>query len=83
MTRTRSATAVVESPPVYPPPLVKQLMGSPDDLPLVPPVKPFAMPRRDRSGSDSSMSGRAPTLGTPGLKDVLKVGESNLYHPSC
>ncbi len=62
MARTRSATALPE------PALFKaQDIPTP---PLMPPVKPFAG-RRDRSGSDSSS--RLNGLGTPGLKDVLKV----------
>ncbi|KAK0455689.1 Pkinase-domain-containing protein [Desarmillaria tabescens] len=75
ITRTRSATALPETA-VYkatpPPP------QSPSP-PLMPPVKPFAG-RRDRSGSDSSGSYRTNGLGTPGLKDVLKIPSLTSEH---
>ncbi|KAF5391913.1 hypothetical protein D9757_001748 [Collybiopsis confluens] len=36
--------------------------------------------RRNRSGSDSSSTGRAINLGTPGLKDVLKIPSLSSEH---
>ncbi|KAK7057262.1 STE/STE20/YSK protein kinase [Favolaschia claudopus] len=77
MTRTRSATALPETA------LSKQTGGVRQmeavDPPLVPPVKPFARSGRQRSGSDSSNNSQTPGLGTPGLKDVLKVRRHWLY----
>ena len=53
----------------------------PPASPLVPPVKPFARPPRDRSGSGGSQtSDGAQNMGLPGLKDVLKVGTSRLLY---
>jgi protein-serine/threonine kinase len=63
ITRTRSATAIPDTTTTRNP--YEDL----DSSPLIPPVRPFAM-KRDRSGSDS---GGSIELGTPGLKDVLKV----------
>ncbi|KAL1707445.1 Pkinase-domain-containing protein, partial [Schizophyllum commune] len=79
MSRTRSATAaqdiIVKSGPK---PL---LMGqsSLEDIPLVPPVRPYAATPngRNRSGSDSSQKD---SLGTPGLKDVLKIPSLSSEH---
>ncbi|KAJ7078944.1 Pkinase-domain-containing protein [Mycena belliarum] len=76
MTRTRSATALPETS------IKANLTNRPanpavDNPPLVPPVKPFARTGRERSGSDSSnISG----LGTPGLKDVLKIPSLTSEH---
>lgn len=74
ITRTRSATAI---PDVSRPTLFGQ--QDKDSPPLIPPVKPFAT-KRDRSGSDSGGSGGSIELGTPGLKDVLKVDNTFLLH---
>ncbi|KAG6844346.1 hypothetical protein H0H87_007622 [Tephrocybe sp. NHM501043] len=81
--RTRSATTFPESTDI--PPLRKAPVNG---APLLPPLKPFALPDRNRGGSDvgSNMSS-----GTPGLKDVLKIpfltsehhlGMSDLLPPS-
>ncbi|KAK0490281.1 Pkinase-domain-containing protein [Armillaria novae-zelandiae] len=75
ITRTRSATALPEAA-VYKAGPVPPRSPSP---PLVPPIKPFAG-RRDRSGSDSSGSYRTNGLGTPGLKDVLKIPSLTSEH---
>ncbi|KAJ7072419.1 Pkinase-domain-containing protein [Mycena amicta] len=69
MTRTRSATALPETGPVPAKPTNARVTNF--EPPLVPPIKPFA--RRQRSGSDSSNTSYTPGLGTPGLKDVLKI----------
>lgn len=61
MGRTRSATTLPEGPTAAPP-----------ESPLIPPIKPFARMGRERSGSGSDSSAIA-SMGTPGLKDVLKV----------
>ncbi|KAL0569807.1 kinase that interacts with cdc31p [Marasmius crinis-equi] len=75
--RTRSATALPEDNP-------SGLISGGDDMadfPLVPPIKPFAETRRNRSGSDSSSSSRAAiNLGTPGLKDVIKIPSLSSEH---
>jgi protein-serine/threonine kinase len=80
--RTRSATALPETTP---PETGSGKAGTSinrqastrsilqDGPPLVPPVKPFARPGRDRSCSDSSVSVQTTNFGLPGLKDVLKV----------
>ncbi|KAF9072957.1 hypothetical protein BDP27DRAFT_1319707 [Rhodocollybia butyracea] len=84
--RTRSATALpeVQSPPgatFAALPSLQHTNASTDALPLLPPVRPFAEPmRRNRSGSDSSSNGRTLNLGTPGLKDVLKIPSLSSEH---
>ncbi|CAK5281475.1 unnamed protein product [Mycena citricolor] len=73
MIRTRSATALAEGTPVrHNRPAV--------DQPLVPPIKPFARGTRERSGSDASNQSYTPGLGTPGLKDVLKIPSLSSEH---
>ncbi|KAL0063282.1 kinase that interacts with cdc31p [Marasmius tenuissimus] len=75
--RTRSATALPENNSNGAMPSDSDLA----DFPLLPPVKPFAEPRRNRSGSDSSSSSRAAiNLGTPGLKDVIKIPSLSSEH---
>lgn len=73
--RTRSATALPETGPSVVTKPTRQAAATPlPDSPLVPPIKPFAARQgRGRSGSDSSMAVQTTNLGTPGLKDVLKV----------
>ncbi|KAJ3976395.1 Pkinase-domain-containing protein [Lentinula raphanica] len=84
--RTRSATALpeVQSPPssaVAAMPSLHHPDLSLDGSPLLPPVRPFAEPmRRHRSGSDSSSNSRTTNLGTPGLKDVLKIPSLSSEH---
>lgn len=70
ITRTRSATALPQAT-LYPieSPLLRKAPPI-DEIPLVPPVKPFARAQRNRSGSDASQTTNP---GTPGLRDVLKV----------
>ncbi|KAJ4488418.1 hypothetical protein J3R30DRAFT_932575 [Lentinula aciculospora] len=86
MMRTRSATALpeVQSPPISTFAAMSSLHHtdvSTDGLPLLPPVRPFAEPmRRHRSGSDSSSTSRTTNLGTPGLKDVLKIPSLSSEH---
>ncbi|KAF7315354.1 STE/STE20/YSK protein kinase [Mycena indigotica] len=75
MIRTRSATALPETGPSKP--LASRAINM-EPPPLVPPIKPFA--RRQRSGSDSSNTGYTPGLGTPGLKDVLKIPSLTSEH---
>ncbi|KAF7321282.1 STE/STE20/YSK protein kinase [Mycena kentingensis (nom. inval.)] len=65
------------TPTARPPPMTRTLTF---DAPLVPPVKPFAPTRRQRSGSDSSNISYTPGLGTPGLKDVLKIPSLSSEH---
>ncbi|KAH8828299.1 Pkinase-domain-containing protein [Flagelloscypha sp. PMI_526] len=66
MNRTRSATALpVESHYMTP------------ESPLIPPIKPFARVGRERSGSGSE---GAATMGTPTLKDVLKIPSLSSEH---
>uniref|UniRef100_A0A0W0FZX5 non-specific serine/threonine protein kinase n=1 Tax=Moniliophthora roreri TaxID=221103 RepID=A0A0W0FZX5_MONRR len=79
ITRTRSATALPENSKTA----TSGQVIIPDlpDSPLIPPVKPFAEARRNRSGSDSSSSSRAAiNLGTPGLKDVIKIPSLSSEH---
>ncbi|KAJ3737313.1 Pkinase-domain-containing protein [Lentinula guzmanii] len=84
--RTRSATALpeVQSPPSSTFAAMTSLHHpdvSTDGSPLLPPVRPFAEPmRRHRSGSDSSSTSRTTNLGTPGLKDVLKIPSLSSEH---
>nr|GAT57616.1 STE/STE20/YSK protein kinase [Mycena chlorophos] len=87
MTRTRSATALPETATVSKPPPHSRPVNN--ETPLPPLVKPFA--HRQRSGSDASNTAYTPGLGTPGLKDVLKIpsltsehhlGMSDLLPPS-
>ncbi|KAJ7590951.1 Pkinase-domain-containing protein [Mycena floridula] len=81
ITRARSATAlqVVQSPfPSTPSPSAQDAFALSDSDVLLPPVKPFAPTRRDRSGSDVSI--RTTNLGTPGLKDVLKIPSLSSEH---
>jgi hypothetical protein len=73
MTRARSATALPETAHIKPNTSNRQANILADNPPLVPPIKPFARSGRERSGSDSSNTSYTPGLGTPGLKDVLKV----------
>ncbi|KAJ6586809.1 Pkinase-domain-containing protein [Mycena vulgaris] len=83
MTRTRSATALPETGPtgsVKSNATTRQANAVTDDSPLVPPIKPFARPGRERSGSDSSNISYTPGLGTPGLKDVLKIPSLTSEH---
>ncbi|KAJ3857882.1 Pkinase-domain-containing protein [Lentinula lateritia] len=88
MMRTRSATALpeVQSPPstafaAIPSSSLHHPEVFTDGLPLLPPVRPFAEPmRRNRSGSDSSSTSRTVNLGTPGLKDVLKIPSLSSEH---
>ncbi|KAL1744670.1 STE/STE20/YSK protein kinase [Schizophyllum fasciatum] len=65
MSRTRSATAAQDI--------------SLEDIPLVPPVRPYAATPggRNRSGSDSSQKD---SLGTPALKDVMKIPSLSSEH---
>ncbi|KAF7376057.1 STE/STE20/YSK protein kinase [Mycena sanguinolenta] len=72
MTRTRSATALPETAHIKSLASNRQTNILPDS-PLTPPTKPFARSGRERSGSDSSNHSFTPGLGTPGLKDVLKI----------
>ncbi|KAJ7346514.1 STE/STE20/YSK protein kinase [Mycena albidolilacea] len=76
MTRTRSATALPETAHT------KSTVSnrSVADPPLVPPTKPFARTGRERSGSDSSNHSYISGLGTPGLKDVLKIPSLTSEH---
>ncbi|KAJ7262278.1 kinase-like domain-containing protein [Mycena haematopus] len=79
MTRTRSATALPETAHT------KSIASNRQtnilaDPPLVPPRKPFAPSGRERSGSDSSNHSYTPGLGTPGLKDVLKIPSLTSEH---
>ncbi|KAJ7497186.1 Pkinase-domain-containing protein [Mycena latifolia] len=83
MTRTRSATALPETGPtaaIKPNATNRQVSPAADNSPLVPPIKPFARPGRERSGSDSSNISYTPGLGTPGLKDVLKIPSLTSEH---
>ncbi|KAJ7502722.1 Pkinase-domain-containing protein [Mycena galericulata] len=77
MTRTRSATALPETSPTV---SVKPNRPVPENSPLVPPIKPFARSGRERSGSDSSNTSYTPGMGTPGLKDVLKIPSLTSEH---
>ncbi|KAJ7680224.1 Pkinase-domain-containing protein, partial [Mycena polygramma] len=79
MTRTRSATALPEAAHSKPN-TTRQANAVADHTPLVPPIKPFARSGRERSGSDSSNTGYTPGLGTPGLKDVLKIPSLTSEH---
>ncbi|KAJ7188372.1 Pkinase-domain-containing protein [Mycena filopes] len=80
MTRTRSATALPEAAVVKPNTSIRSANMLADNPPLVPPVKPFARSGRERSGSDSSNTSYTPGLGTPGLKDVLKIPSLTSEH---
>ncbi|KAJ7733783.1 STE/STE20/YSK protein kinase [Mycena maculata] len=77
MPRTRSATALPETSSAV---FVKPNRPVVDDLPLVPPIKPFARSGRERSGSDSSNTSYTAGMGTPGLKDVLKIPSLTSEH---
>lgn len=81
ISRTRSATAVQElTVKSTPKPLLIGQQGL-EDAPLVPPVRPYAATPmgRNRSASDSSQKD-SPVLGTPGLKDVLKIPSLSSEH---
>ncbi|KAF8070235.1 Pkinase-domain-containing protein [Lyophyllum atratum] len=88
ITRTRSATTLPEAPlSTIEAPLFRKGPTT-DATALNPPLKPFALSGRSRSGSDTSLSNNP---GTPGLKDVLKIpsltsehhlGMSDLLPPS-
>ncbi|KAJ7783031.1 Pkinase-domain-containing protein [Mycena metata] len=81
MTRTRSATALPETAVSKPISSSRQTNILADNLPLPPPpVPPFARSGRERSGSDSSNASYTPGLGTPGLKDVLKIPSLTSEH---
>ncbi|KAJ7132870.1 Pkinase-domain-containing protein [Mycena crocata] len=83
MTRTRSATALPETSLAGNAKLNandRQTGSMADNPPLVPPIKPFARSGRERSGSDSSNHSYTPGLGTPGLKDVLKIPSLTSEH---
>ncbi|KAJ7647422.1 Pkinase-domain-containing protein [Roridomyces roridus] len=78
MTRTRSATALPETTSSVPAKPSRPVVA--DNAPLMPPVKPFARTGRARSGSDSSNTSYTPAMGTPGLKDVLKIPSLTSEH---
>ncbi|KAJ7209485.1 Pkinase-domain-containing protein [Mycena pura] len=81
MTRARSATALPETGHASARlNAASRQANITDELPLVPPVKPFARSGRQRSGSDSSNTSYTPGLGTPGLKDVLKIPSLTSEH---
>lgn len=69
-------------PPVTPTRSTTMLPGGHNaaarDSPLIPPIKPFARMGRERSASGSDSSGIA-TMGTPGLKDVMKVCSRSFF----
>ncbi|KAF5385865.1 hypothetical protein D9615_002457 [Tricholomella constricta] len=79
ITRTRSATTLPETPPPNTEASLLRKGSANDGAPLIPPLKPFALTGRSRSGSDASQS---IIPGTPGLKDVLKARMSDLLPPS-
>ncbi|KAG6865846.1 hypothetical protein C0991_011178 [Blastosporella zonata] len=70
--RTRSATILPETTETLP--LRK---GPTNDMPLLPPLKPFALSDRNKGGSDG---GSSMSSGTPGLKDVLKIPSLTSEH---
>ncbi|KAG5635217.1 hypothetical protein H0H81_012021 [Sphagnurus paluster] len=86
-TRTRAATTLPETPPPNAEASLLRVGVMDEMMPLVPPLKPFALSSRSRSGSDASQT----NPGTPGLRDVLKIpsltsehhlGMSDLLPPS-